>query len=798
VFAGYIAYLSKEGVVSGYSDGTFRPADPLSGYAFMKMLLGALGYDAKIEGYVGANWSVSVAKRATNIGLADGNDDFVGTKAVTREEAALYAFNTLKATVVDYDNNSTVVIGDVTISNQSTAKAVERVESASTNYTGSTTDSNYGTLQFCEQNFPKLKLTVTTDAFKRAADKWTYKNDTVGTYAEAADKTYTGKVSKGTLYDLIGKDTYDALADSGNTDAKLSVYVDGYTVVNAQTDGSNIATYFVKDSSAAAGTSTGETGPSVTTEVFLKDDNCVDIVIINTWVLQAAADYSVKNETLTLTEPTNATKPGTYASKTLSADDFNVAGYKEDDYVVVTAAYDGSNYTIKSVAPATLVSGEVNSFAKSSNVTLDGTNYSYNKRIAANATDGKDVVYSVGKNAKLVLDTFGNVIYVDEVVSASDSWVYINEVAKANGLGSKFVADATFVDGTEAEIQISQWTTNSGTTYTTDATNGLQSGASTSGIEKGWYTYVLSNGKYKLTEVSAQGKSEDSASGGKIFETGKTKLGDDATEKLNQNTVVIVKDADDVVTVYKGIANIPTITAKSGETLTAYYVKNANTSFVDYLYVDVGAVADIEDTSASTTDYVYLLKQNSNNYTSDNKNYKTYDAIVDGEKTTINVSADCSNQDLNTLYYNGKVDSNGWYTSLTAASSKSNVDTQVVYDIAGTTANDINSFKVSYDGGVLAFAGKKYASGAEDTAWDGEEFVLANNAKIYLTTKATALMTDTGANYELTEVSATELVNLMYGLKATKGNYSVVRTSSDDDTVAAIYLYIETTDSCAY
>ena len=69
VFAGYIAYCVNEGIISGYADGTFRPAAPLTGYAFMKMLLGALGYDAAIEGYTGANWSINVAKKAIGEGL---------------------------------------------------------------------------------------------------------------------------------------------------------------------------------------------------------------------------------------------------------------------------------------------------------------------------------------------------------------------------------------------------------------------------------------------------------------------------------------------------------------------------------------------------------------------------------------------------------------------------------------------------------------------------------------------------------------------------------------------------------
>ena len=110
-FAGYIAYCQKTGIISGYADGTFKPANSLTGYAFMKMLLGALGYDSAIEGYTGANWSIAVAKQAINAGLNNSlKGSFNGVKAVTREEACLYAFNTLKATMVEYDNR--IVVGE--------------------------------------------------------------------------------------------------------------------------------------------------------------------------------------------------------------------------------------------------------------------------------------------------------------------------------------------------------------------------------------------------------------------------------------------------------------------------------------------------------------------------------------------------------------------------------------------------------------------------------------------------------------------------------------------------------------
>ena len=39
-FAGVIGYCKTAGYISGYGDGTFKPANPLTGFAFAKMLLG--------------------------------------------------------------------------------------------------------------------------------------------------------------------------------------------------------------------------------------------------------------------------------------------------------------------------------------------------------------------------------------------------------------------------------------------------------------------------------------------------------------------------------------------------------------------------------------------------------------------------------------------------------------------------------------------------------------------------------------------------------------------------------------
>ncbi|MCF2665365.1 S-layer homology domain-containing protein, partial [Oscillibacter valericigenes] len=71
-YAGYIAYCVQQGITAGYTDGTYRPAAPLTNFAFMKMLLGALGYDQNTEGYVGGNCFINVAKQAIGLGLNKG------------------------------------------------------------------------------------------------------------------------------------------------------------------------------------------------------------------------------------------------------------------------------------------------------------------------------------------------------------------------------------------------------------------------------------------------------------------------------------------------------------------------------------------------------------------------------------------------------------------------------------------------------------------------------------------------------------------------------------------------------
>ena len=276
-FAGYIAYCAKEGIISGYADGTFRPGNSLTGYAFMKMLLGALGYDASIEGYTGANWSIAVAKRALNIGLDNGlKEDFNGVKAVNREEACLYAFNMLQADLVEYDKKSTIKVGDITITDNSNAQS--KTWGSSATKVNNIKADQY--VQFAEEYFNKLvkDKEATSDAFGRPATRWDYKGVKIGTYAKTPDLTYVGSQKINDIYADLNMSTKDTTAN---------MYVNGVSFDTVK-NGKDAATFTVSKANDTKldklGGTADKIGNGTLIEVYRNDDNNhVDVIAMSVY-----------------------------------------------------------------------------------------------------------------------------------------------------------------------------------------------------------------------------------------------------------------------------------------------------------------------------------------------------------------------------------------------------------------------------------------------------------------------------------------------------------------------------------
>ena len=612
-FAGYIAYCQKTGIISGYADGTFKPANSLTGYAFMKMLLGALGYKADQEGYTGANWSINVAKRALNIGLADDLvGDFNGVKAVNREEACLYAFNTLKATMVEYDKNSTVIVGNITIKEQSDAK-----EMANTGKTDGNIDKD-GKMQFAEKYFTDLKGVATTDEFSRPATMWKVKSEEIGTYTDTADATYTKKVEIGDIYKDLG------LGKSISA-KKVSVYVDGVE------DASQPARDITKGDDK---NKYGDNG--VLTEVFYDNDNdSVVITEVNTYVgtITKTVKATDKKDAYVVVAP-ESEKPANFKNEFETDDKF-----EDDDYVLYT--YSLKEKEIESVAAATKVEGTVtvaeNSVTNNSDkkaLTINGTKYKASAKISGeNLSD-----VSVKQDYTIYLDSYGYMIYVEENEAIGDYALILNIKGGSDWyLGNR--VELLFTDGTTKIV-------------TTDKDYNAKKGM----VKNDIVTYkVNADGEYTLkalpTEklVSAESTGDakaDTITTNKTLSMENNKAGlkiDGTTYTANSASVFVVADAGstDDFTAYTGVKNAPSIDTtkakKLSETADTYaYCKSGK--MITVMFVFPGKNVEIND---ATSNALFVANGSVSNLIHDNDgDYFTFSAVVDGELKTVKVAQD--------------------------------------------------------------------------------------------------------------------------------------------------------------
>ena len=643
-FAGYIAYCVERGLIDGYADGTFRPSNKLTGFAFLKMLLTALGYDSTIEGYTGANWTVNVMGQAQQIGLTDGNEDFVGSELCTREEACLYAVNALKATLVEYEskgtnvtvNGATVAIGaskatfvTSNIYNQATAISKDK-DNASGDYT----------VEFAERYQPDLAKEADTDPFGRPAYTWSWKNKDIGTYVDYSLMVaeYTTKVEGGDVY-----------SDIGSTAA-------GYDLTYVQ-DGVDMSKNDAKAESAKIAKKNddkmGATGNGVLTQVFVDDDaEELTITEINTYLAETD-DYNEKKETLKFNEIYG------YADvKDVELDDFPaIADYVDGDMVLLTIA-DGE---VQSIIDAESVAGvEIDEFSKKDYVRADGTEYSYGKTATLADSLGKAILDNYDDNNlddttfNIYLDTYGYLIGIEEV-DAEENYVFITSYEVDSRYLTNRTAEATaiFADGTMATIDVDLRNSDEDTVedvWVDGKTN-----------ENRWYTYTVKGDSYRLTLADEQIHDTDTD---KIDSKNLDQKGVDANGKpdssyyygnADTNYIVVSVDRinsyvaiDDVESVTTGVKNVSINvynTEEKAEEAAEYDAADNKVAYGIYSVYDgayiVASIVVGDDGSVSDR-YAYMYGEPSREryVKSEDTYYWDMDAVIDGVKTTVTFKSD--------------------------------------------------------------------------------------------------------------------------------------------------------------
>ena len=630
--AGFVGYCAQAGIVSGVGDSKFDPAGQLTALQFGKMLLVELGYDAKAEGMVGTDWAINTSKLMAGTKLMDGISGSVN-QVLTREKAAQMCLNALEAPMVTYDTKGSTITVDGTKINfgASVAKYETSTVAKDQNISKEKLTSGEYTVELGEKLYKDLKKNSTTDAFERPATEWMLKAKSIGTYADAADLSYTATVEIGTIYSDLG-------LSKGIDDSKVTYYVNGAT--GSWTDD------IVKGSKVEKG------GNGTLLEVYYNDDaESLTVVQVNTYVGEIAASFKA---TTTKDAYVNFNAK-TGSGSTYETDD----SYSKDDIVLYTYSNKAGDRGVQSMALAEKVTGKMTGYTTEKNVTVDGTTYKKSANGASIASMSNDV----GKDVTVYLDKYGYAAYVD--ASTSAEYAVLLDYASAARLESAR-AKLLFTDGTTKKVDVKELIDGNGNTYvnsfaTGDNKIGKYDIVSYTINSDDEYTLTLKGDAEKVTEGAERITNGSPVM--KLMPSNNYNVSDSGQLIANGKTIFLIADETGTTTtysVYTGIANVPTVTLAGGAYDTPAAVVSENGTVAKVVFVaKLNSKVSINDQNKDVT----LIKGSSagQSYTKDLGYYYEYDAIINGVEGKIKTESAVANYTLvSGIAYNTKGIATGW------------------------------------------------------------------------------------------------------------------------------------------
>lgn len=520
--SGYIAYCVEEGIIAGYGDGNFGPEDELSGYAFAKMLLVALGKDA--SAYVGEQWTINVAKDAFKVGLFDDVTAAASLDAAEREQAIQMAFNALFYTPAG--TTTAYTVSGVKFDTFADAYLYWVANGSVAGALGTTTVSE-GSLADVVFGLYKSSTNVADD-FGRPQTAYMVKTSAkaVSVCVATPVLSYTTAVKESTVFADLGL--------TANYTGTANKVVDGAPAGN-------------QDITYNGGAITG-TGNGVLTEVYNTGTAATPVytfVIMNTYVDTVAtvtAATAVTKENVTLT-----------GCGTLT---FNVAGLKVDDVVLVTK----TATKIVSVEKVTATELTPTSFSGTTSFVAGGTTYKYSEMFTGTKVAGFTAVNAY-------LDSYGYVIKLAGVTPTTNYAV----VLSVNTVTATWPASGTTY---QAQLLKADGTVEIVTTATLGTANKLVT-----------YT-VGANSVYTLTDASATevtGKTLAITKGAAVYTWNDlATLKANAKTIYLVRSGAGSTASPYTYAAYTGIANVPSL---SGAAVSGLYLNDAN-GFAKVIYLE--------------------------------------------------------------------------------------------------------------------------------------------------------------------------------------------------------------------
>ena len=595
-FAGYISYLKDEGIVGGYGNGTFGPSNKLTGDAFLKQVLGVLGYKADVEGYNVTGWQVAVAIDALSAGLLNGLENFNSAALITREQAAQIILNALQANMVEYKSQSSITIGDVVINNTSEATVVENTGA---HFKGGEAD---GKMQLVEKAFPKVtKVENTYDAFMRPATQWKNDGKEIALYIPAADVTYTVAQYRNTVYNALGL-TDEAVKyiryDNGTTAAAKT------EAAFTATNGKYTAELMANDGTNYVDSSAYRSGWEIYYRADVTDAPKVSVIRIDEYIAKVktvnAASGAVKRSVTLETVGSAFPVQGTV--------DFTTDEFEKGD--IVTFTYSKKTNAVVDVKLAEYKTGEVTKYQLNSgryDIFVDDfrINYAWPAAGASASTQ-----LTVGDTVKVYLDRNGYYLWSEKVTEVNKYAYVLDAKNDTSALFGDAVAYAQllFTDGTVEVVETAE--------LYTDAINDF-------------VTYTINNdGEYVLEDADTTNiAAKANAATTKGAVTVKVNGANVAVNNATTFIIKTVKDGKDVYTVYVGYKTIPTIT--QGSTFSDCIVEE-NAKAAAFVYIDAEGLT--VDTGAGKEDVIIVNRHTTGptKYTDNNGSWYQFNVVVDG------------------------------------------------------------------------------------------------------------------------------------------------------------------------
>lgn len=665
--AGFVGYCAKAGVVAGVGNGKFDPAGQLTALQFGKMLLVELGYDAKAAGMVGADWAINTSKLMAKAKLMDGIDGSVN-QVLTREKAAQMCLNALEAPTVEYDTKGSNIIvngAEINFGASEPSYVTNTIAKEQTISSEKLTNNGGYTIELGEKLYKNLKKIGTTDDFGRPATKWTWKSESVGTYADAADLSYTKAVKASDIYkDLNLSDTVAA--------KNVTVWVNGEQVSAASLD-------IKKGSETKIGAKlydakNGTNGNGVLTEVFY--DDVADTMVIT----QIVTYIGEVAKTVKATDKRDAyvvitAKTGDNNAYTMPKDSKGIKAsplefetdetFADDTYVLYTYSFKAE--AVKSLAAAEKVEGYVtktinsaSDLDKNNGMTIGGTEYKMSLATAGEALGN----VSVKNDYTVYLDQYGYIIYVEQVQELGSYALVLATANKGSFIGNK--AQLLLTDGTVKFVDTDE-------NYAS-GTKKIPNNTIVTFRENSDKTYTLRAVKTTQTNSNDKEFSMTNDLAGITVETNKMVYANSASQ-------FVVSDKKDYTsnyaniddwTAYTGIKNAPTVKSAYGTSVSYadvdvyYYCKSG--SMVTVMFIIPSQNATVIDGSKTS---LYLSQKSRSDLIHDTDgDYFTYNAVVDGKIETVKVDVDakCGSttaDKLDGLYSDYTVSSKGYITGLT-------------------------------------------------------------------------------------------------------------------------------------